>query len=95
MVNNPLDDSRKLEDMQLFDKEILECPYHYNKELREQAPVYKDPETGIYIISKYELVKEAARKKDIFSSQFILNADSSEAEEVKEIVNESWIVGQF
>ena len=52
MVNNPLDDSRKLEDMQLFDKEILECPYHYNKELREQAPVYKDPETGIYIISK-------------------------------------------
>ena len=94
MVNNPLDDSRKLEDMQLFDKEILECPYHYNKELREQAPVYKDPETGIYIISKYELVKEAARKKDIFSSQFILNADSSEAEEVKEARRKAFNLGK-
>ena len=62
MVNNPLDDSRKLEDMQLFDKEILECPYHYNKELREQAPVYKDPETGIYIISKYEFISNSTIK---------------------------------
>ena len=94
MVSNPLDDSRKLEEMQLFDKEILECPYHYNKELREQAPVYKDPETGIYIISKYELVKEATRKKDIFSSEFILNSDSSEAQEVKEARRKAFNLGK-
>ena len=38
MASHPQED-RSLEEMELFDKEILACPYHYNKELRDNAPV--------------------------------------------------------
>ena len=93
MASNPRED-RSLEEMELFDKEILSCPYHYNKELRDNAPVYKDPQTGIFIISKYELVKEAARKKDIFSNEFVLNVDSSESEEVTTARKKSFNLGR-
>ena len=93
MASNPRED-RSLEEMELFDKEILSCPYHYNKELRDNAPVYKDPQTGIFIISKYELVKEAARKKDIFSNEFVLNVDSSESEEVTAARKKSFNLGR-
>ena len=93
MASNPQED-RSLAEMELFDKEILACPYHYNKELRDNAPVYKDPQTGIFIISKYELVKEAARKKDIFSNEFVLNVDSSESEEVTTARKKSFNLGR-
>ena len=93
MASNPRED-RSLEEMELFDKEILACPYHYNKELRDNAPVYKDPETGIFIISKYELVKEAARKKDVFSNEFVLNLDISESEELTTARRKSFNLGK-
>jgi cytochrome P450 family 142 subfamily A polypeptide 1 len=77
MATNFIDKSKPLSELKLFDKEILECPYHHNQELRDKAPVYQDPDTGIYLVSKYELVKEAARKKDIFSNEFGLNSESN------------------
>ena len=32
-------DHRRLQDMPLLDPAILSCPYHYDKTLREQAPI--------------------------------------------------------
>ena len=77
MATNYIDRSKPLSELKLFDKEILECPYHHNQELRDNAPVYQDADTGIFLVSKYELVKEAARKKDIFSNEFGLNSESN------------------
>lgn len=65
-------DTRSLAEMKLFDTESLSCPYHYDSNLREEAPVYQDPESGVFIISTYELVREAHRAKQVFSNEFTL-----------------------
>lgn len=71
------DDNRSLADMPLFDTATLKCPYHYDKTLREQAPVYRDPSSGVYVVSTYELVREAHKKDDVFSNEFTLALGSA------------------
>jgi cytochrome P450 len=70
-------DNRALADMPLFDTDTLKCPYHYDKTLRTEAPVYQDPESGVYIVSTYELVREAHKKDAVFSNDFTLALGSA------------------
>jgi cytochrome P450 len=53
-----------------FDPEVLKCPYEFNKGLREQAPVYKCPHTGVFFVSTYDLVVEVAKNEKLFSNKF-------------------------
>ncbi|MEM9255137.1 MAG: cytochrome P450 [Pseudomonadota bacterium] len=71
------DDNRPLADMPLFDTETLKCPYHYDATLRREAPVYQDPHSGVYLVSTYELVREAHKADHIFSNEFTLALGSS------------------
>jgi len=64
--------------MPLFDTDTLKCPYHYDKTLREEAPVYQDPQSGVYVISTYELVREAHKTDDAFSNEFTLAMGSAQ-----------------
>ena len=41
-----------------FDPATNHCPYAAYKTLRDQAPVWKDPVTGMYVITRYEDVRE-------------------------------------
>ena len=43
-----------LSEVNFFDSEISECPYGAYKVLREEAPVWKDPIPGIYVITRYD-----------------------------------------
>lgn len=70
-------DNRPLADMTLFDPETLKCPYHYDKTLRDEVPVYQDPASGVYIVSTYDLVREAHKTDAVFSSEFTLALGSS------------------
>ena len=70
-------DHRALAAMSLFDTDTLRCPYHYDRTLRAEAPVHRDPESGVYIVSTYELVREAHRTDAVFSSEFTLALGSS------------------
>ena len=70
-------DTRALADMPLFDNETLKCPYHYDKSLREQQPVYRDPTSGVFVVSSYELVREAHKNDAIFSNEFTLALGSA------------------
>ena len=71
-------DTRPLAEMPLMDPPTLKCPYHYDQALRDEAPVYQDPQTGIFIVSTYDLVREAHRKPDVFSNEFALAANSAQ-----------------
>mgnify|MGYP001812088012 CR=1 FL=1 len=66
-------DNRSLPDMPLFDAETLKCPYHFDKTLREQAPVYQDPQSGVYVVAAYDLVREAHKNDAAFSNEFTLS----------------------
>lgn len=50
--------------------EILACPYAFNQQLREQAPVYHCPVTGIYFVSDYDTVVDIAKNETLFSNEF-------------------------
>lgn len=70
-------DARALADMPLFDSATLKCPYHYDQTLREAAPVYRDPASGVFVVSTYELVREAHKNDAVFSNEFVLAVGSS------------------
>jgi cytochrome P450 family 142 subfamily A polypeptide 1 len=71
-------DDRALADMPLFDSNTLKCPYHYDKTLRAQQPVYQDPASGVFVVASYELVREAHKNDAVFSNEFTLALGSAD-----------------
>lgn len=53
-------------DYSLLDPNIQECPYHAYKVYRE-APVFQMPETGHFVVSRYEDIYDIVRTPEIFS----------------------------
>ena len=45
-------------DVDFFDPDISECPYGAYKILQDNAPVWQDPKSGMFIITRYEDVQE-------------------------------------
>lgn len=59
-----------LEEIEATSPEILQDPYPYYDRLRAEAPVFRDPKTGIVSVSTYDLVLEVNKKPKLFSSAF-------------------------
>ena len=51
--------------------EILKAPWVMNRRLREEAPVFQDPNTGLFFVSRYADVLEIARDHKTFSSRMM------------------------
>ena len=62
--------AKSLAETNPLDPEILACPYAFNQQLREEAPVYHCPQTGVYFISNYDLVVEVTKNEKLFSNEF-------------------------
>jgi len=58
------------EDVDLTDVEIQQCPYDAYKKLRDNAPVYQDPKTGFFIITRYEDVRHVLKDTENFKSSY-------------------------
>jgi cytochrome P450 len=52
----------------LLDPAIQACPFPYYARMREVAPVYRMPETGFYLISRYEDIKAVLADPVTFSN---------------------------
>lgn len=59
-----------LEKIDATSAENLQNPYPYYERLRKEAPVFRDPKTGIISVSTYDLVLEVNKRPKIFSSNF-------------------------
>lgn len=57
-----------LEEATIADVEVLECPYPTYDFLRENAPVFLDPRTGIYVVTKYADQRRIALDYENFSN---------------------------
>ena len=51
-----------------IDNDVLKCPFAAYKTLRDEQPVYLDPTTGMYVITRYEDLKAIARDTALFSN---------------------------
>ncbi|RJG01356.1 cytochrome P450 [Noviherbaspirillum sedimenti] len=50
------------------DPEVQRCPFSAYEEVRALGPVYRDPVTGNYVVTDYELVRQIANDAATFSS---------------------------
>jgi cytochrome P450 len=56
------------DDFYILDPETVEDPYPFYAALREHAPVYQVPGTGIYLVSKRHLIEQVLERQDDFSA---------------------------
>jgi cytochrome P450 len=52
----------------LLDPKVIDDPYPFYRQLREEAPVWEVPGAGIFTVSTFELVAEATARVEDFSS---------------------------
>jgi len=52
-----------------FSGEHVDDPYPMYRMLREHAPVHRGPESGVYVLSRYEDVANAFKNPELFSSK--------------------------
>jgi cytochrome P450 len=53
-----------------FDPQVLSDPWDYYRRVREHAPVYREPNTGIFLISSHAAVSAVLRDWERFSNRF-------------------------
>ena len=59
-----------LETLNPFDPSLLSDPWDYYRRVRESAPVYREPNTGIFLISSFSAVTTVLRDWERFSNRF-------------------------
>jgi len=56
--------------IQLFSPEHLVDPYPAYKKLRDEEPVHFMPEMNLHVVTRYDLLREAIKRTDDFSSKY-------------------------
>ena len=56
--------------IQLFSPENLIDPYPAYKQLRDEAPVHFMPEMNLHVVTRYDLLRDAIKRTDDFSSKY-------------------------
>ena len=77
----------KLPRVNLFDNDIQQCPYDAYQILRDEAPAYKCPKSGMYVISRYEDVKRVLTDHKNFTNRAtIYGSDAQPGERERAII---------
>jgi len=53
----------------LMDPEVQSCPYEHYRELHEHLPVHRMPETGFYLVTKYDDLRGVLADHESFSNR--------------------------
>lgn len=64
----------------LLASEQVKCPWKSYEVLREQAPVWHDPRTGAYVVSRYEDVRRVLLDPELFAANLSEGDDTSRPE---------------
>ena len=52
-----------------FDAATNKCPYPAYKTLRDEAPVWQDPKTGMFFVTRYEDIRNALSDPEVFTNR--------------------------
>ena len=78
----------------LMDPEVQACPYSLYQRLRAEAPVYRMPDTGFYLVTSFDLCREIIRQPDLFISgvtPMALGSDGMPKEVMEIYENHGWV----
>jgi len=67
-VTDPGADDIRLESLTLLDPDVSDCPYAAYQALRDEAPVWRDNATGMFVVTRYEDVKAVLLDTERFTS---------------------------
>lgn len=62
----------------LLDPDTAACPFDHYDELRQKAPVYRMPENGFYLITRYEDLREVVSDPVTYSNSIEMEAQAGE-----------------
>ena len=62
----------------LFDAETQRCPYDAYKTLRDEAPVYQCPVSGMYVITRFDDVRQILTDTEYFTNETAYLTDATE-----------------
>ena len=80
----------------LFDVETQQCPYEAYKALRDEAPAYRCPHSGMYVISRYDDVRRVLTDHENFTNRTTLYGEEAKPNERQQAVidlfeQEGWL----
>lgn len=82
-----------------MDPEIQECPYPAMKQLQEEAPIYVDPVTGFFVITRYADLRAILMDPETFASGGFLDrvrdrVQMDRAERIRQLYEKKgWVPG--
>lgn len=87
--------AKPLSEYHPFDPAVIAQPLEFDRRLLDEAPVYRDPNTKLVLVSSYERVMEVLKRHEEFSSQFgqAMGGSGSERRgpsEIEEIMQEGY-----
>lgn len=65
---------KSAEDFNFMDPAVQSDPFEFYKVLHEQCPVYRIPQTGMYMVTKYDDLRQVLKDTEVFSSDLNRNA---------------------
>jgi cytochrome P450 len=90
MPNEPT----SLENFNLMDPALQQCPYGFYEVARAEAPVYRMPQTGFYLVTSFALCNEVIRQPDVYASgvsPMALKPDGVPQEIIDVYVQQGWL----
>jgi cytochrome P450 len=78
----------------LMDPAVQACPYSLYQRLRAEAPIYRMPTTGFYLVTSFDLCREIIRLPDTFISgvsPLALKSDGMPEEVMAIYENQGWV----
>lgn len=67
-MNQKIGSAGKCPHITFSDPAVLACPFPAYKTLREEAPVYLDPVTGMYVVTRYDDLRAIAADPETFAN---------------------------
>ena len=92
MTETADDQPLMLDDVNFFDPEIQECPYDAYALLREEAPVWQDPRTGMFVVTRYEDIHMILRDTERFRNSRDRSKTDPRADKIRALYEEKgWV----
>ncbi|MEM7285738.1 MAG: hypothetical protein AAF480_05250, partial [Actinomycetota bacterium] len=57
-----------VDDISFFEPAINDCPYHAYELMRDEAPIWQDPVTGMFVMTRYEDIKKVVVDVEVFTN---------------------------
>lgn len=84
--------SKPLSDYHPFDPAVIAEPFEFDRRLVDEAPVYRDPNTKLVLVSSHALVMEVLKRHEDFSSRFgqAMGGSNRQADEITEVMKDGY-----